>query len=229
MKRVFFVFMIFIGLAVGASAQKDRHIEAGLVELVNNIDQKSGTIQTARAHFKQRKEISLLTEPVETEGTFSLKRNGGMRFDFQKKDDLILILGKEEVVSLSPQAKTAARIKIKKRKTELTTGILSENLGTLLDYFNLTRASGAEGNHLVLTPIKRKHKKKFKDLQLWVNNEFLIYKIKVTLADGDIYELLLTDIELNIALEDSLFDTAIPPDFEQNGRMESIFGNNIAL
>ncbi len=225
-----FVLFICASLSFVAGFAGDRSdIDPGLVELVEKIDEKASNIVTLRAHFVQRKEISLLTEPVEMEGSFLIKKPDGIKFDFDPKEDLILIVNKDEMISLSHKAKKANRIKMKKRKTDLTRGILSEKIKTLLGYFNLTRASGSNGNHLVLTPTKRKLKKKFKDVQIWVNNDHLIYKIKVTLKDGDVYELTLSDIELNVDLDSEEFDTTIPEGYELGDRMEYIFGSNVAF
>lgn len=225
-----FVLLICASLSFVAGFAGDRNdIDPGLVELVEKIDEKASNIVTLRAHFVQRKEISLLTEPVEMEGSFLIKKPDGIKFDFDPKEDLILIVNKDEMISLSHKAKKANRIKMKKRKTDLTRGILSEKIKTLLGYFNLTRASGSNGNHLVLTPTKRKLKKKFKDVQIWVNNDHLICKIKVTLKDGDIYELTLSDIELNVDLDSKEFETTIPEGYELGDRMEYIFGSNVAF
>lgn len=227
--RLAILFCLSFSYLAATAADRNENIDPGLVELVEKIDARAGSIVTMRAHFLQRKEISLLKDPVEMEGTFLIKKPDGIKFDFDPKEDLILIMNKDEMISLSHKAKKANRIKMKKRKTDLTRGILSEKLKTLLGYFNLTRASGSDGNHLILKPSKRKLKKRFQDVQIWVNNEHMIYKIKVTLKDGDVFQLELTDIELNVDLDSALFDTTIPDEYELGDRMEYIFGSNIAF
>ncbi len=212
------------------TAGRDPKVDPGLIELIEKIDEKGSSIVTIRARFVQRKEISLLKEPVEMKGVFYLRKEDGIRFEFEPKDDLTLIITKEEMVSISPEAKKANRIKMKKRRTDLTRGILSEKLKFLLGYFSITRASSQTGNqHLLLKPSKRKLKKRFRDIQIWVNSEHLIHQIKVTSKDGDTYELALTNIELNVELAPDLFKTTIPDSFELGDRMEYIFGAGVTF
>lgn len=216
-------------LPVFANGARKKQIDPGLVKLVEEIDKKGSEVQSMRARFVQRKEISLLTEPVEMSGVFYMRKPDGIKFDFDPEDDLVLILSKEEMVTMSPEAKKASRIKLKKRKTELTRGLLSEKLSTLLGYFSMTRASSDSGARLILEPSRRKLRKKFKNVELWVNNEHLIHRVKITLKDGDIYELALTEIEENVEIKPNLFDTTIPDGYEMGERMESILGVDIEL
>lgn len=226
-----FFTIAFLLLSInGFSMGKDSDLDPGLVKLIEQIDAKSSTIHALKADFVQLKEISLLTEPVEMKGVFYLKKQQGIKFDFEPKEDLELIVNKEEMVSLSPKAKRATRVKMKKRRTELTQGILTEKIIALVGYFNITRV-GAEGQgqHLKLEPTKRKLKKKFKDVDIWVNKDHMIYKVRVTSPDGDVFQLSLANMEINPEIDNSLFETKVPDGFELGDRMEFIFGANIAF
>ena len=119
------------------SGDKTRNVDPKLVALIEEIDAKSATIDTIQADFVQRKEISLLKEPVEMKGVFTLKRPDGIKFDFDPEQDLILIITREEMVSLSHEAKKASRITMKKRRSRLAQRLLSEKLKTLLKYFKI--------------------------------------------------------------------------------------------
>ncbi len=215
----------------GTGKKRPAKVDPGLVELIDKIDAKSETIESIRAKFVQRKEISLLKEPVEMKGVFLLKRPDGIRFDFEPKEDLSLVMTKEEMISVSHGAKKASRIPFKKRRSELAQRILSDKLAVMLGYFTVTRASSAENGEqrLELAPSKRKLKKRFRDIQIWVNPDYLIYRVRVTLKDGDVYDLTLTDIEENIDLVPQLFDTEIPGHYETSDRMEFIFGSGVTF
>ena len=228
--RWFLLLLIFSPLVGSDTFSRDEKIDPGLMALIEKIDQKGASIHTLRARFVQHKEISLLEEPVDMKGVFYLRKQDGIKFEFEPKEDLVLIITKEEMVSLSPEAKKAIRIKMKKRKTFLTRGVLFRKLKSLLGYFEITRASNVSGNqHLVLLPTKRRLKKKFQELEIWVNAEYLIHRIKVTSKDGDVYDLALTDIELNVDLSENLFNTQIPDDYVLGDRMEYIFGAGISF
>lgn len=207
-------------------------IDQGLLELVQKIDEKTETITTIRAKFYQRKELSLMTEPIELRGNFFLKKPDGIKFSAVEEDDLILVITEQEVVSLSPKVKKATRIKLKKRSDFLTQHLLSKKLEAMLGFFTIakTAAPDQDGNHqLVLTPIKRKFKKKFKNIHLWVNAEHLIYKVRITEKDGDINHLELNDIEVNVDIDSNEFATNIPDDYQMGDRLAFIFGSDFGF
>ena len=127
-----------LGLPLFASG--DTLIDQGLLELVQKIDAKAETIATIRAKFYQRKDLSLMTEPLELQGTFFLKKPDGIKFSAVPEDDLILVITQHEMVSLSPKVKKATRIKLKKRRDFLTQQLLSKKLEAMLGYFTIAKS-----------------------------------------------------------------------------------------
>ena len=229
----FLMLFLFFGGTGGSSGDaRYENIDPGLVDLIEKIDEKAATITSLKARFVQRKEISLLKEPVEKKGTFYLKRPDGFKLDFDPEEDLVMIITNEEMVAISPSAKKAEQIKLKKRQIGLTQRILSDKLGTMVNYFNITRAvrtGGPGGQRLVLTPNKRKLKKKFREIEIWIDDQYLIHKLKVTSKDGDVHELSLIDIQLNVPIDAKMFDTSIPEDFEVGDRLEYLFGPGMSF
>jgi len=212
---------------LSATAAVGQSLDEGLEELVANIDRANSEIETMRAEFEQRKEISLLTDAIEMTGKFFLKRTEGMKFEFAEEDDLLLIINQEEMISISHQAKTAERIKLPRRKTDLTRLLISEQFHKLLTYFNIGRVDQTDTTgeqQLVLLPTRRKFKKKINEIRIWVNDRFLIHRFRVVSKDGDIFELSLNNIEINPELEAGLFDAEIPDDYEVGDRLDFIFG-----
>lgn len=210
--------------------KKKKGLDPKIAELVEKVDQKTATINTIKARFSQRKEVSLLKDPVVMNGDFFFKRKSGFRFDFDPEEDLLIIITAEETISLSHEARKADRIKMKKRHGRLVERLLSDKLKSLSDNFRIEEQESEEtSKHLVLTPTKRRLKKRFTDIQLWVNETYMIHKIKVTSKDGDVYELSLEKVVLNESVEDTLFHETIPEDYEMSDRMEFLFGNGARL
>jgi len=225
------LFFIVLAWSQGLAQGRLENIDAGLVALIDRIDAKSETIAAMQARFVYRKETNLLKEPAVQKGVFSMMRGEGMRFEFEPEEDLIVILTQEAAVSLSPAAEKASLIPIKKRKSDIAQRLLSDKLGSMLAFFNITRASGGESavQRLELRPKKRKLKKRFDSISLWVNGDDLIYRVQTALKDGDVYDLRLEDIELGPPLEADLFDTAIPDHYEVSDRMDFILGSGVAF
>lgn len=219
-------------LALLANGRGESNIDQGLVDLVQAIDHKAETISTIKADFHQVRDITLMTEPMEIRGTFFLKKPDGLKFYAVPEDDLIVVITEKEVVSLNPKAKKAARVELKKRRDFLTQNILTKRLEAMLGYFTITKSSNADsdGNHyLMLTPIKRKFKKKFKKIHLWVNSDYIIFKVHVEEKDGDVYKLELTNIQVNVPIDSSEFSTSIPSDYEMGDRMSFILGSDLGF
>lgn len=207
----------------------DQKIDPGLEDLVAKIDEVNSRVQTLKADFTQRKEISLLTEPIEMTGAFYLNKPVAMKFEFEPKDDMVLLINEREMVSISHKEKRAERIDLPKRKTDLTKMLITEQLHSLLKVFSIGRVDQTKttgDQQLILYPERRKLKKKISEIRIWVNDELLIYRIKVTSADGDIFELQLSNIELNPELDPALFDATIPENYEIGDRLEFMLGPN---
>lgn len=227
--RLFFVGLNVIWMLGLPAAGNEPVIGAGLEELVAKVDEVNGTIETVHAKFTQRKEISLLQDPMVLAGDFYMKKGEIIVFDFDPEYDLELIINPTEMISLSRKAKTAERVKIPKRKTDLTHLLISENLDTILSYFSIRRVDHKQaegGTELILEPVKRKLKKKIREVRIWVNDAYVIHRIKLKTPEGDTYELSLSDIQINPKLSDDLFQVEIPDDFQVGDRIEYFFGPN---
>ncbi|MCB1044165.1 MAG: outer membrane lipoprotein carrier protein LolA [Acidobacteria bacterium] len=220
---------MMIQLLLLGFAWADQRIDPGLEALVARIDEVNSQITTLKADFTQRKEISLLTEPMEKTGAFFLDKPNAMKFEFDPESELVLLINQEEMVSISHKDKRAERIEMPKRKSDLTKMLITEQLHNLLKVFSIGRVDQTKttgDQQLVLYPERRKLKKKIDEIRIWVNEDYLIYRIKVTSPDGDTFELHLANIVVNPELDANLFDTAIPEDYEIGDRLEFILGPN---
>lgn len=232
MKLLFLALFGWGGLVAGPGDRADV-ADKGLAELIDKIDAKAATIETMKARFVQRKEISLLVEPVEMKGTFYLKKRTGIKLDFDPKEDLVMVMKEEELISLSPGSKKASHIVLKKRHGRMAQRLLSDKLTNLVNNFKVERmvsnSETGKEQHLNLTPIKRRVKKRFNNIEIWVNEAYLIHRIKVVLKDGDVYQLSLDHIEINPEIDSAIFDITIPDDYEMDDRMEFLFGSGLPL
>lgn len=225
------IFLVMLLTALPLIVKAQANVDEGLVDLVEKIDARNAELHTMKAQFVQRREINLLRDPVEKKGVMYLKKSAGIKFDFEPKEDLTIIITPEAMVALSPAAKKADLIPIKKRNLDLTQTVLSDKLADLPDYFRITRAVSQDANdpyqRLVLVPTRRKFRKKFEELEVRINEDYLITHLKVVSADGDVFELFFDNIEVNLELDDELFDTTIPDDYEMGKRMDAIFGPGV--
>ena len=215
-----------IVLSLTLSAGEKNRPAPDLADLIEKIDAKSEQVKTLRARFIQKREVSLLMDSPEMSGVFSLQRPHGLRFDFDDEYDLMVVLNKNHMVTISHKAKTASRIKLKKRLGRFMQRLLSDKMASLIDNFEVTlqQKEEGEGYLLKLKPTKRKLKKKFTNIEMWVNAEYLLSRLKVTLKDGDIYDLQLQKIELNVDITPNFFDAVIPESYQLGERTDFIFG-----
>lgn len=219
-------------LALPLFGANDSLIPPELRELVQNIDAKAETIATIRAKFHFTQELEMMTENMEQRGTFFLKKPDGIKFSAVPEDDLIVVITPEESISLSPNAKKANRVHHKKRRDFITQKLLARKLEAMLGFFTITtsKPSTEVGVHrLELTPIKRKYKKKFEKIILWVNADHLVYKIHMHRKDGDLHRLELSDIEINVEIDSNEFATTIPEGYELGDRLDTFLGTGFGF
>lgn len=204
-------------------------IEPGLESLVQKIDEVNQSVQTLQARFEQKRELSLLTEPVVMTGTFYLQKPNAMKFQFDPEFDLSMTVNQEEMITIAHKEKKAERIELPKRKTDITQMLVAERLETLASYFRIGRLDQTKttgGQTLILHPTRRKLKKKFKEIRIHINPEFLIDHIVVVQKDGDLFELKFSEISVNQEIDPSTFNVQIPEDYTVGNRVEFIFGPN---
>lgn len=223
------LWMTWACMAVMCLAGRNEALDPDLEALVKRVDEVNSGIHSMKAKFTQRKEISLLKDPIEVSGDFFLKKSDGIRFDYDVDEDLVLLITDREMVSLSHANKRADRVKLPRRKTDLTRLLISEQLDTIRSYFEITKVkpgSDAEDGvqELLLLPSKRKLKKRIKEVRIWVNDAFFITGAQMTSRDGDVFELKLTDVEINPDLDPALFDSTVPEGYEVGDRFEFVFG-----
>lgn len=192
---------------------------------IEKVDQRALEVETMQGAFTQRKEISLLKDPVVMEGTFFVKKGVGLHFLYEPSEDLYLTLKDKVIVAVQPEAKKASVVEVERRHSNIMEKLLNDKLDSLAKYFDVTMTEVEGGvQQLQLDPARRRTRKRFDEIVVWINKDLLIERIKVTLKDGDIHELLLRDIVVNDEIEDSRFDTAVPEGYQMDERMEFLFG-----
>ncbi len=219
-------------MATGPEKAKKPPLDPKLVDLINKVDAKTATIQTLEARFKQRKEVSLIKEPVVMEGTFYYRRQSGFKFVFDPQYDMVIVITNEETVSLSAKAKRADRVKMKKRNGRIVERLLSDKLKSISENFVVEKLVNGEhpnGHHLRLTPTKRRVKKRLAEVQIWIDEHYLMYRIEGVMKDGDTFGLTLQDPKLNEPIPAEFFDTTIPSGYKIGDRLEFLVGVGATL
>jgi outer membrane lipoprotein-sorting protein len=217
-------FILVLTLAGWAHAAPD-DLEPEVAAFIDSVDKRAVEVETMQGSFIQRKEISLLMDSVVMEGTFFVKKGVGLHFLYEPKEDLYLTLKDKLVVAIQPEAKKASVVEVKRRHSNIMEKLLNDKLDSLAKYFDVTMADGEAGEkQLTLDPKRRRMKKRFNEIVIWVNQDLVINRIKVTLKDGDIHELIMKDIKINDPIDDALFSTEVPEGFQMDERMEFLFG-----
>lgn len=198
----------------------------GVAAFIESVDKRAAEVETMQGSFTQRKEISLLKDPVVMKGTFFVKKGVGLHFLYEPKEDLYLTLKDKLIVAVQPQAKKASVVEVQRRQSNIMEKLLNDKLDSLAKYFDVTMVEEGEGvQKLTLDPSRRRVRKRFEEIVIWINKDLLIDRIKVTLKDGDIHELILAAIKVNETIDDAKFDTTVPPGFQMDERMEFLFGD----
>jgi len=211
--------------------RKFEDLPADIQAIVERMDAANKSTQTIKADFVQKKELSLLAEPMSLTGKFFLKKGVGMKFEFASPENLEIFFTTRKIVSIAHNERTASFKKLPKRKNDLTEVLLTEKIDKLLEYFSLSQIPPEEeGNTaILLTPEKRKMKKRFREIRLFLKPDGLVRKISVVEHDGDYFEVVLSNTVVNSHLEDTVFEPDIPTDYQTGTSLDPILGTQIGL
>lgn len=190
-------------------------IAISLKDLVERFDTAQAKVETLQAPFTLTLRRALLRTPSVTRGTVFLQGSDFVHFAFAPPEDLVLHLTPKMLVSYSPAAKQAERLKIGRiiNANRKFLG-LGQKLSYLSDYFTVGLGDSRElpGTHfLSLLPRTLAMKKRMRGLYLWVDQgTYLPRMVRWEERGGDVWSLELGALLLNQPLPPSVTGFKLP-------------------
>src|SRR5262245_56347515 len=178
--------------------------------ILAKFDETQSSTQTLTASFTERKEISLLKEPVVAKGRFYYTKPDDVLWQYTEPDPRYFLISKDQLLSYFPLKRRAEKVSIglyhDRLLKVLAIGQPSKNL---LKYYDIRLETGndVEGTHLlILSPRKRSVKKRIQEVRLWVSTDkSLPVRMQYREPDGDTTTISFEDVRFNPQIASSVY------------------------
>jgi outer membrane lipoprotein-sorting protein len=216
--------IVVIALVVACTSLPTRGAGSTVPELT--LDQAltlfaktQGSIKTLQASFEERKELSLLKEPVVQRGTFYHSKPQLFLWDYASPTVKKILLTDDLLLAYYPAMKRAEEVNVRRWTTQIRRYLqVGENLEELRkDYDVALGKAGSddlpEATLLVLTPKNKKVRAKLEQIRISLDSESgLTRRVIYQEGDGDRTVFTFKDILVNREIDASRYQITLPPD-----------------
>ena len=188
-----------------------------LNQVLYRFDQIQGQIRTLSAEFIQTTRSPLLKDPIVAKGRFYLTKPDSVLWEYSAPEPMRFAVADGKYTGYFPERKKAEKRDIKRWSEQLFrffgVGQGSKELGKFYEIALGEPGQAEEGAYLlVLSPKKRRVRKRFDEVRLWVDTTSLLpVRIEYVGKDGNEREIRLLNTRFNPELAAGLYDVAIPP------------------
>jgi len=187
-----------------------------LDQVLARFDQVQGQIRTLSAEFVQTTRSPLLRDPIVAKGRFYLTKPDSVLWEYSAPEPMRFAVAEGKYTGYFPERKQAEKRDIKRWSEQLFrffgVGQGSKELGKFYQIALGDPSQAGTGAYLlVLSPKKRRVKKRFDEVRLWVDAASLLpVRIEYVGKDGNEREIRLLNTRFNPDLAAGLYDVAIP-------------------
>lgn len=196
-----------IALLVGGSGDPSG---GRLAERLREIEQARGKIRTLQARFVQTKHLKLLEKPLVSRGRFAFQSPDRLLWLIEEPASLRIVVRGERVFlpGLSARDQEALGSSGLAALLRDMSTIFEGPLGQLQDSFDLSISTQADAIDVMLVPRLESWKRMFRNMQLRLARpHLLVERLRLEESVGDSVEIVFDQLERNIDLPESEFDT----------------------
>ena len=175
----------------------------------SKIDKVSETINTLQCSFIQNKEISVLEESVISKGKLLFKKQNKLCWEYKSPYYYLFILNGEKVFIKNETSINQFDTKSNALFKEISLLLLNSISGTGMidpEKFVVSFFENSESLLVKLAPKNKTIKSILSSISLYFDKgSFLVSKIELTEASGDITTIVFSEVKLNQTINDELF------------------------
>lgn len=178
------------------------------------IEAAQASTQTISARFTQTKHLSLLDEPLVSTGRFVFKRPDRMRLEIASpRQATILIKGREiSIPGISDSEKQQLAMTPMASMFSELGGMFAGSPAALQQHFRVDATARNGGIEVTLAPTVPEWQRLFKTIQLrFTGPELVMSAMQLEDALGDRLDIVMSDVQRNQDLPDSLFEAQPTP------------------
>ncbi|MBI4971106.1 MAG: outer membrane lipoprotein carrier protein LolA [Candidatus Omnitrophica bacterium] len=176
-------------------------------------------LASLKAHFVQKKIFTLFEETETSEGTVYFKKPKQVLWHYESPAASDTVLAGDNSWTVMPSVKQVQKIKVAGGNSNRLFQILGfgETKEKLSDSFMIKELAPDESglNQLSLTPTEASLTPFYSEIIIQISpDDHLPRRVILKEKSGDITEVLLSDLERNASVRDSLFEFKIPDDYQ---------------
>jgi len=187
-------------------------------EIVKGIESTYGEVQSIRADFVQTTRSPALGETGKQRGKMQIKRPKKMRWDFQRPDAKLFVTDGSRMWVYSPDDKQAILYENISAAGAGGMGSLLTDLNELDEHFTVTQIEDEEArrrNNIVLQLLPKAEGVNIKSLRIeFTRKRYNIQRLVMVDAFDNETELSFSQVRMNLAIDDSVFDFQPPEGVE---------------
>lgn len=168
----------------------------------------ASTTQSIRADFTQEKNLSVLSEKINSKGTFLFKKPNMVRMEYTQPFKYLLVINKDKVTIRDEQKTNTFSAKSNKLFEHINKIIIDCVQGTAMDNkdFNVTAFESDKKYLLQLVPKKKELKEFFTGIRIYIEKkDYSVGKMDLEEPSGDNTLITFTNKQLNTPVPDAEF------------------------
>lgn len=204
MRKIVAFLLVFLVLPAFSKPKQDKEI----LDLLNKIKEHYSLIESFKADFKQVKETPLLTKKAVTFGKFYFKKPDKLLLEFTSPYKIKIFYKKNKIYRFDAKRKTYAVLNIRRHKENAVNFLnVSKTFDFLTKYFIIKKLeTKANDIYLIFFPKKRRVKKRFKIVEMWLDPDtYLFKKIYIEEKNGTTTTVFINNVKTNIDIKDTVF------------------------
>jgi len=209
-KTIFYVFIFLLSFALDAAAELSPEEKGAMLQ--ETYDKTS----SFTADFTQTTSMKLSRRQRKGLGSLVIKKPGLMRWDYQEPDHQVLVCDGEEMSMYFSSAKQMIVMSAQEYlQSDVTYAFFAGN-GNVLRDFNVGPIPDDYccGDLPDLKLVPKKQHPQVESIYLWLDERFLISRMKISDHYGSVTDLSFTNIKINQPVTNDRFSFVPPPGTE---------------
>jgi outer membrane lipoprotein-sorting protein len=168
----------------------------------------SQKIRNIKSSFTQEKELSMLSEKINSKGNFWFKKDSKVRMEYTQPFQYLMIINRDKVFVKDVQKENKVSAKSNKLFQQINQIMIDCMQGTIMANKDFkTRVFENRSAYLVeMVPVVKGLKDLFKHINVTIDkNDYSVNSIEMLELAGDNTIIRFTNKELNTTIEDALF------------------------
>ncbi|MBP1730046.1 MAG: lolA [Deltaproteobacteria bacterium] len=179
------------------------HAVPASADVLEMLKKTYSEVQTVEARFDQKITIATLKRERESKGEFYYKRSRGFLWKYSEPAPKIFLYDGKAMWQADEDKPFVVKERVDKARIEGSFFDLVDDVSKLDQLFNVREAAKEkEGSVLLLMP---KKEGMLQSARMWLDNQYLVRRIEITEATGNVNALSFSAIKVNKGLSDSLF------------------------